>query len=434
MIYPTPRAVALAAAGAPIALVAGAAGPGLWLIGPAWALMTAGALLVDVLFAPSRVALELTAPGSLGVGAAGEGALTATFAGAAPRGVEMALGVNDRLEARLARRMATVRAGQARVGVTLTPRRRGEAVFEAMWARWRGPLGLAWIQRSRRLDRRTPVTPDIQGIKKEALRLFARDAAFGVKAQIEMGEGTEFHALKEFAVGMEPRSIDWKQSARHGRLLSKEHRTERNHQIILAIDTGRLMSAPVGGVPRVDRAINAALLLAFVSLKLGDKVGLFAFDARPRVQSGAAAGAGAFPLLQRLAAQIDYSTEETNFTLGLATLSGQLERRAMIVVFADFADPTSAELMLENVARLVRTHLVLFVVFRDEALEAIAQAEPVEPEDVSRAVVAGTLLRERDAVIGRLRRLGAHIVDAPADQVGVELVNRYLDSKRRSLV
>ena len=106
----------------------------------------------------------------------------------------------------------------------------------------------------------------------------------------------------------------------------------------------------------------------------------------------------------------------------------------MIVVFADFADPTSAELMLENVARLVRTHLVLFVVFRDEALEAIAEAEPVEPEDVSRAVVAGTLLRERELVIGRLRRLGVQIVEAPADRVGVELVNRYLDNKRRSLV
>jgi uncharacterized protein (DUF58 family) len=434
MIYPTPRAVALAAAGAPVALVAGAAGPGLWLVGPAWVLLTAGALLVDVLFAPSQVELELTTPGALGVGAVGEGALTAVFAAAAPRRVEMALGVNDRLQASLGRRVAEVRGGRARTGLTLTPRRRGEAVFEAAWARWRGPLGLAWIQRVRRFDRKAPVTPDIQGVKKEALRLFARDAAFGVKAQIEMGEGTEFHALKEFATGMEPRSIDWKQSARHGRLLSKEHRTERNHQIILALDTGRLMSAPVGGVPRIDRAINAALLLAFVSLKLGDKVGLFAFDARPRVSSGPASGAGAFPLLQRLAAGIDYSTEETNFTLGLATLSGQLERRAMIVVFADFADPTSAELMLDNVARLVRTHLVLFVVFREEALERIAQAEPTVPEDVSRAVVAGTLLQQREAVIGRLRRLGVQIVDAPADQVGVELVNRYLDSKRRSLV
>ena len=434
MIYPTPRAVALAAAGAPVALVAGAAGPGLWLVGVAWVLMTAGALVVDVLFAPTRVYLDLSAPGSLGVGAEAEGWLIAAFAGAAPRRVEMALGVNDKVQAKLGRRTAGVHGGQARARVTLTPRRRGEAVFEAVWARWRGPLGLAWIQRMRRLDRRVPVTPDIQGVKKEALRLFARDAAFGVKAQIEMGAGTEFHALKEFATGMEPRSIDWKQSARHGRLLAKEHRTERNHQIILALDTGRLMSAPVGGSPRIDRAINAALLLAFVSLKLGDRVGLFAFDARPRVSSGPAAGAGAFPLLQRLAASIDYSTEETNFTLGLATLAGQLERRAMIVIFADFADPTSAELMLENVGRLVRTHLVLFVVFRDEALEQLARAEPVLPEDVSLAVVAGALLQQRQVVIERLRRLGVQIVDAAADKVGVELVNRYLDSKRRSLM
>ena len=77
-------------------------------------------------------------------------------------------------------------------------------------------------------------------------------AQFGIKAQIETGEGTEFHALKEFAVGMEPRSIDWKQSARHGKLVAKENRTERNHQIILALDSGRLMSSPLAGIPRID--------------------------------------------------------------------------------------------------------------------------------------------------------------------------------------
>jgi uncharacterized protein (DUF58 family) len=204
---------------------------------------------------------------------------------------------------------------------------------------------------------------------------------------------------------------------------------------VLAIDSGRLMSSPLeDGAPRLDRAINAALLLAFVSLKIGDRVRLFAFDARPRIASGSTAGAGAFPLLQRLAASIDYTTEETNFTLGLTTLAGSLDRRALVVVFTDFADPTSAELMIENVGRLLRTHLVMFVAFRDEALEALADAEPNTAEDVSRAVIAAGLLKQRELVIGRLQRLGAWIVEAPADHLGPELVSRYLAAKRRDLL
>jgi uncharacterized protein (DUF58 family) len=82
----------------------------------------------------------------------------------------------------------------------------------------------------------------------------------------------------------------------------------------------------------------------------------------------------------------------------------------------------------------MRTHLVLFVVFRDDELEALAAAEPKEPDDVSRAVIAASLLKQRELVVGRLKRMGAQIVDAPADGLGMALVNTYLDAKRRELV
>jgi uncharacterized protein (DUF58 family) len=104
------------------------------------------------------------------------------------------------------------------------------------------------------------------------------------------------------------------------------------------------------------------------------------------------------------------------------------------VVFTDFADTTSAELMVENVGRLLKRHLILFVVFRDEELEAIARREPVDPEAVSRAVTAEALLRERDLVIARLTRMGVLIVDAPAAAMGSALLSAYIDLKRRDLL
>jgi uncharacterized protein (DUF58 family) len=139
-------------------------------------------------------------------------------------------------------------------------------------------------------------------------------------------------------------------------------------------------------------------------------------------------------MLQRVAASIDYSANETNYTLGLATLMTTLNRRSLIVVFTEFADTISAELMLEAVGALLRRHLVLFVVLRDEELEAFTAAEPVEPDDVSRAVTAASLLRERRLVLARLRHLGAHVLEAKRDEAGPALVNAYLDMKRRSLL
>jgi uncharacterized protein (DUF58 family) len=233
---------------------------------------------------------------------------------------------------------------------------------------------------------------------------------------------------------MDRRLVDWKQSARHMNLLAKEVRAERNHQIAFAIDTGRLMCEPVGGAPRVDRALNAALMLAYVGLKLGDRVAFFGFDAHPHLQTGFVAGPRAFTQLKALTASLDYSTNETNHTLGLATLAERLQRRSMVVVFTDFADTISAELMVENVARLARRHMIVFVAFHDEELETLRGANPQTPDDVSRAVIAHQLLRERSLVLARLRRLGVHIVDAPADRLGPELVRAYDELRRRERV
>jgi uncharacterized protein (DUF58 family) len=256
----------------------------------------------------------------------------------------------------------------------------------------------------------------------------------GLVAQLQLGEGAEFEALAEFRQGMDKRAIDWKQSARHTTLLSREYRTERNNNIVIAVDSGRTMSEPIAGIARVDRAVSAALLTAFVALKDGDRVSLFGFDSHPRVSTKPVSGGRAFALLQRVAGAIDYSERETNYTLGLSTLATGLTRRSLIVIFTEFADTISAELMLGAVGSLLRRHLVLFILFRDEELEAFTDAEPQVPEDVTRAVTAAALLRQRRLVVNRLQRLGVHVVEARHDMAGPALVNAYVDLKRRNLL
>jgi uncharacterized protein (DUF58 family) len=438
VIYPTRRAVTAMAAGVPVALLAGVLTPLGWVAGPLW---IAGLLLlvaVDALSGGSRRRLELEEPRPMraAVGRSDTAGLSVRFAekGPVPKTVEAALSGEARLGLDDATRQATVSDRSAALAFPFTPNRRGAASLKALWVRWRGPMGLVWKQKTFALDLAAPVLTDLGWVRDQAVRLFARDALFGAKTQLEIGEGSEFQALRDFQAGMDRRSIDWKQSARHAALLAKEFRTERNHNVIMALDCGRAACEPVGGVPRIDRFIHAALLLSYACLRSGDRTGIFAFDSQPRVTTGAVGGLDAFRTLQAVVGRIDYSTHETNYTLALATLSGQLQRRSLIVVFTDFTDPTAAELMIESLGRLLRRHLVLFVVLRDDELEGLTTADPETPDDVSRAVVAGTLLRERETVIGRLRRMGAHIVDAPAERVGTEVVNAYLDLKRRDLL
>ncbi|MBI1407103.1 MAG: DUF58 domain-containing protein [Caulobacter sp.] len=437
MIYPTRTGVALAAAGAPIALVAGVFASRWWVAGVAWSGLIVVLMVLDVALNRLRRAPQITmqAPGVLAVGETVEVELAVAFRSIfTPRRVELMLEGDANLEIAPRKVIATVADKETAAAIALTPHRRGEAILSKLWVRWSGPLRLAWTQIIHPLDHAAPVTPNIGAVKDEALRLFSRDALHGLKAQIETGEGTEFHALRDFLPGMDHRTIDWKQSARHGKLVSQERRTERNHTIVLALDTGRTMCEPVAGAPRIDRAINAALLISYVSLANGDRVGVFGFDSRPRLSTGATSGVQSFPLIQRLVSRLDYTTEETNFTLGLTTLAGDLDRRSLVIIFTEFTDSIGAELMLDNLKRLLKRHLVLFVVLRDEELESLARREPVDGADIARAVTAAALMKEREIVMVRLRRLGVQLVEAPADAVGPTVVNAYLDIKRRNLL
>jgi uncharacterized protein (DUF58 family) len=437
LIYPTRLSILIAAAFAPLALLIGVLFPGYWTVG--LALLGALVILLVLDWAMGAGAgdseMVFEGPGSVGVGADFELEAQVRFARAAPAWCEVAIDRHPLIEApRGVRGIIALTDGAGEALIPLRALRRGLARLDRVWLRWRGPLGLVWKQRSLELGQEILVTPDIRSVRERSAQMMHRDAMHGLVAQLQLGEGTEFEALAEFRQGMDRRTIDWKQSARHTELLAKEYRTERNNNIIIALDAGRTMSEPLAGLPRVDRAVSAALLTAFVALKDGDRVSLFSFDSHPRVTTRPVSGPRSFALLQRVAAGIEYSDREPNYTLALATLATGLNRRSLIVIFTDFTDSVSAELMLSAVGTLLGRHLVLFILLRDEELERFAAAEPQSAEDVTMAVTAASLLRQRRLVVGRLRRLGVHVVDAAHDEAGPALVNAYLRMKRRNLL
>ena len=437
MFTPTPRAIWLMVVGMPVFLVLAVLAPNLWIVSGGWMAGVLGLLLLDALVSArlSAFRTEIGPPTILYIDSEDEVDLTFSFEkGPVPARMSIRLEVDAHLEELPEKQLKGFDGRTRPFSYTLKPIRRGDAVLQFLWARWQGPLGLIEKRTRQTLDISIPITPNTRWVKEEAIRLYARDAEFGLKHQLERGEGSEFDALREFTSGMDRRAIDWKHSARHRILLAKEYRTERNHNIVFAFDTGRLMSEPLRGIPKLDRAINAALLLSYVSLRSGDKTMIFGFDARPNVASGLLHGKKAFPKIQALASQLDYSTEEANYTLALTDLAARLERRSLIVLFTDFVDTISAELMLENVKRLLDRHLVVFATFEEEALKAFIDAAPNSSEDISRAVIADTLLQERETVFLKLQRLGAQIIETQPDQFGSSLVSKYLSIKRRDML
>jgi uncharacterized protein (DUF58 family) len=435
---PTLRCLVVFLAGIPLALGAVTIHPRLWTV---WFAFLGAAILLaglDAVLAMSRRKLRITAtlPAQVYIGDTGT-AEVQLVSGRRGADVELLAELDDDLAPQPAVRVA-MRAEDRRARGTwqlaLAPRRRGDHAVRAIHARWTGPLGLIELRIAQAIDQRVGVVPNIGAVRAVALRMFSdHNFMAGLKVEKFLGDGSEFEALREYVPGLDHRAIDWKSSARHRKLLCQEFRAERNHQVVLAVDGGQLMSEPVAGVPKLDHAINAAILLGWFCLRTGDRVGLLGFDERVRQWSEPAGGMHTFQRLQAMSAELAYRAVETNYTLSVAELSTRLRRRSLVVLFTDFLDTVTAELMIDNVTRLARRHLVLFVAVRDPSLETRALARPRSLGTLHEAVVAGDFARERGVVLERLRRAGAHCIDAAPAQFSMALVNRYLDIKRREL-
>lgn len=436
MIRPTPRAVAVFALGIPLAFALLLADPDLWPYVPAYLFLACFALLADagLALSPQRLTVRVNLPVSLHVGVPAEFLVRLEPQSRRRPVVELLCDVDGNLEQPPRLSAPLDPQDDTQVAFQLRARRRGRARVERLWLRWPGPLGLVRRLRVVELGKEIPVTPNTGAVKHTALQFTDPTALYGIKPQRQQGEGSEFESLREYVPGLDPRSIDWKHSARHMDLLCKEFRSERNHQIVLAFDTGHLMSEPLQGLTKLDHAVTAGLQLGYVSLRAGDRIGLYGFDSQVRLYSQPTAGLGTFWRLQRAAAQLDYSSDETNFTLGLSALAARLDRRSLVILQTEFVDTITAELMLENLERLARRHLVVFISLQDPQLEATVNGTPGSLDSLARAVIAEEFLRERQVVLERLRRLGVHCLDVRADQVGPALINRYLEIKRRELI
>lgn len=310
---------------------------------------------------------------------------------------------------------------------------RGTWEVAAVWMRWPSRLGMFEMVPKLKPQLAIGVVPDIRPVQSGEITVKVRSELYGVKENNLIGEGSEFHQLRDFVPGMDIRSIDWKQSARHRALVAKDMRAERNHHLIVCVDSGRLMREEIGGYPKIDHAINAALAIAWASAIGGDLTGFYSYDAKPRIFSPPEPGRLAFARIRSLSAQVEYASVEANHTLALAELSARTPRRSLLVFFSDFVDSTTAELLVENLSILAKRHAIVFVAIRDPEAERTEDA-PDTLDDVAQTVVAAQTAAERRRVMEDLARLGIMVLDCKPGTVTARVISAYLDLKAREII
>ncbi len=433
-ISPTTRLLVLLGLGLPAAIAVGLFVPHAWPWVPVALLAVFVLAVLDGVFAPVGQGLQIIMrlPRSVGVGRSVAVPFAIRFAQARqPARVELRLGFNTILAgSSYDQSLSKAPGGGFDGSLHIDARTRGRGDLDTAWVRWQGYLGLVDVQKTVRIDGHVIVTPDLKGVEQDASDLFSTDNIYGVRIQNQLHNGSEYHALREYDASQDHRRIDWRSSARHMKLYSREYQAERNHHIVLVYDTGRLMGEPLHGLKRLDRAIYAGLLLGYCALRIGDNIRTFAFSSQPYHAAPMISGTKAFEILKGQLSALEDSEEESNHTLALADLNAKVARRSLIILFTDFIDEISADLMLEALNRLSKKHLVLFVAFKDEVVDDLIARRPDQPEDVTRAVFAKRLSLQRDRVLTQLRRQGVEVLEAPTEGLATAIVTKYLALKR----
>jgi uncharacterized protein (DUF58 family) len=342
--------------------------------------------------------------------------------------------VRDESPPRLAAEGAVGRLGiPGTLRYTVTPVGRGEERFGATVVRCPGPWRLGLRQSSVGGGETVRVDADLAAIRiYEALARRGQLAELGVRTQRRPGEGTEFERIREAVPDDPQRLINWRATARTGRLMASELIPERAQPVIVCLDHGRLMGVGAGSLIKLDHAVNAGLLLIHVALATGDRVGLFAFA--DRVTATLPARPGRLQMRRFLDAvrPLTAGEVESDYDEALAELSRWQRRRALVVIFTDVLDPDQGQALVRQCARLARQHLPLVVTVRDPALEDTARARPQDAASTYARAVASGLIADREQTLSLLRRSGVETLDADARTLSPRLVNRYLELKRRS--
>jgi uncharacterized protein (DUF58 family) len=392
--------------------------------------------LLDAALAPrpSEVRVQRDLPGVVALG--GQDRLTWRIGN--PTGRRLRVSVADELA-------PSLRAGDRRFGVkvaaggvadastALRPARRGLFRPTTLVVRVDGPLGLGARQQARSLPGELRVYPPFRSKAEAELRIDkARILEIGLRSAQGRGGGTEFDQLREYTVDDEFRRIDWSSTARLGKPIVRTYRAERNQNVVLLLDSGRIMAGRVGGVPRLEHAMDAVMMLTAVATRLGDRSGLLAFGTEVREVVPPSNRRNQLGRVTEAMYELEPQLGESDYRAAFSEALVRFRQRAMLVILTELSEQAVGEYLLPALPLIARHHVVLVASVQDPEVLAWAADEVDPADDVAQAyrkTAAVAALEERRRTTARLRGLGATVVDAAPGRLAPDLADAYLKVK-----
>ena len=416
----------------------------LWLLpGQAGTVAGAGALTlllvaaaVDVVLLPTRKSLVITreAPPRIGIGDTSTAAIVVQSAW--PRALELVLAdeLPPALSGGVAPDLVAVgAAGSRRVEFGITGKARGPAPLGRIGARARTRLGLVGARFGFTPGDEVLVVPSVSGVKRfRLLAMQHRLEIAGVRALRRRGEGQGFERLREYVVGDDPRHLDWKASARRGKLITRQYTIERAQTVLTLIDAGRGMTQLAGEFSRFELSLSSALVLTDIAASAGDRVGTLVFDDEVRAFVPPVKSQGALQAVRDALIPVVATSREPDYAAAFRFLAAHQRKRALVIFYTDVIERRASQALIAHVTRSAARHLAVVVALRNDALMAAAHpAAGGTTLSLYETASAEELIAARAEALEVMRRAGVIVLDVSPHQMTAAVVNRYLELKSR---
>lgn len=317
----------------------------------------------------------------------------------------------------------------------LRPVKRGEYNFGAVNVYASAFLGL-WQRRFRfSEDVIVPVYPSYIQMNKYEFAAFTHQLKeFGIKKVRRLGHTMEFEQIKEYVRGDDPRTINWRASARSNNLMVNHYQDEKSQPVYCLIDKGRLMRFPFDGLSLLDYAINAALVLSNIALKKQDKAGIITFSNKlSSVVSAEKKGGQLKKIMESLYNQKTLY-KEANFELLSSYINTRITHRSLLLCFTNFESLSSFKRQLPYFVSLAKRHLVVIVFFKNKELDQLVYKEPEDQQAIYTQVIAQKYETDKHLIVKQLLTYGIHSILTYPEDLSINTINKYLELKARGTI
>lgn len=326
---------------------------------------------------------------------------------------------------------------QKTLSYEVRPTKRGEYDFGALKVYASTPLGLVARRFSYDQGKTVPVYPSFLQLRQyELMAMNNRLQDIGIKRIRKIGHSMEFEQIRDYVIGDDLRTINWKATARSsaGNYMVNQYTEERSQPVYCVIDKGRMMKMPFKGLSLLDYAINSTLVMTNVALQKQDRAGLITFSE----EMGVFLKGRRSPTQMQAITELLYNQKtrylESDFEKLYSSIRRNISHRSLMLIFTNFDSLSAMRRQLPYLRQLNRSHLVVVIFFENTELQELVVAPAYNTEEIYLKAVAEKFMSEKRQIVRELNLHGIQAILSAPENLTVNTLNKYLELKARGLI